>query len=119
MSLPSGCALSRNLLGTSGRLRHRRGIIGRVQSWERLTVSEQTLVRRALSGAWLAGTVQIYGMAPRWAGAQNVPPRSYTHKAHRALVPHLAAVAVDGAARRRLALIPACRAGPVRAPLGL
>ena len=60
-----------------------------MQSWERLTVAEQTLVRRALSGAWLAGTVQIYGMALRWAGVQNVPPRSYTDEEQRRLVPIL------------------------------
>jgi len=119
MSLPSGCALSRNLLGTSGRLRHRRGIIGRVQSWQCLTVAEQTLVRRALSGAWLAGTVQIYGMALRWAGVQNVPPRSYTDEEQRRLVPHLADVAVDLAARGLLAVARCADGGRVREPLAL
>jgi len=67
-----------------------------MRSWESLTIAEQTLMRRAVSGCFLAGTVQNYGLALRWAGAQDAPPpRSYTEGEQRALVLRLAAVALD------------------------
>lgn len=71
-----------------------------VDSWESLTIAEQTLMRRAISGYSLAGTVQNYGVALRWAGVADAPPpRSYTEDEQRALVPRLATVALDLAER--------------------
>jgi hypothetical protein len=71
-----------------------------MHSWDSLTIAEQTLMRRAISGYSLAGMVQNYGVALRWAGAEEAPPpRSYTEDEQRALVPQLAAVALDLAER--------------------
>jgi hypothetical protein len=57
-------------------------------------------MRRAISGYSLAGMVQNYGVALRWAGAaQAPPPRSLTEDEQRALVPQLAGVALDLAER--------------------
>ena len=71
-----------------------------MHSWDSLTIAEQTLMRRAVSGYSLAGMVQNYGLALRWAGAEEAPPpRSYTEDEQRALVPRLAAVALDLAER--------------------
>jgi hypothetical protein len=65
-------------------------------SWDALSIAEQTLMRAAVSGWPLAGTVQRYGVALRWAGATDAPPpRSYRDDEQRALVPYLAAVALD------------------------
>ncbi|SEG93236.1 hypothetical protein SAMN05216223_12763 [Actinacidiphila yanglinensis] len=71
-----------------------------MHSWHALTIAEQTLMRRALAGHALAGVVQDYGDALRWAGRADAPPlRSFTEREQRALVPHLAGVAVDLAER--------------------
>lgn len=71
-----------------------------MHSWDSLTIAEQTLVRGALSGCSPAGMVQIYGVALRSAGAGEAPSlRGYTEDEQRALVPHLAAVALDLAGR--------------------
>lgn len=88
-----------------------------MQSWERLTVAEQTLIRRALSEAQLAGTIQIYGMALRWAGVPEVPPRGYTYEEQRRLVPHLAEVALDLAARGLLVVARCAHDGRSREPI--
>lgn len=67
-----------------------------MHSWESLTIAEQTLMRRAISEYSLAGMVQNYGVALRWAGSADAPPpRSFTEDEQRALVPHLAAAALD------------------------
>lgn len=67
-----------------------------MHSWASFTPAEQTLLRRAMSGSWLAGTVQVYGVDLRWAGADGAPPpRSYTEHEQRTLVPLLAAVTTD------------------------
>lgn len=67
-----------------------------VQSWGSLALAEQTLLRRAMSDSWLAGTVQVYGVDLRWAQADGAPPpRSYTEDEQRALVPLLAVVTMD------------------------
>lgn len=67
-----------------------------MRSWTSLTIAEQTLMRRGISGYSLAGMVQNYGVALRWAGADGAPPpRSYTEDEQRALVPKLAAVALN------------------------
>lgn len=67
-----------------------------MHSWASFTPAEQTLLRRAMSGSWLAGTVQVYGVDLRWAGADGAPPpRSYTEHEQRTLVPLLAAVITD------------------------
>lgn len=67
-----------------------------MRSWTALTIAEQTLMRRGISGCSLAGMVQNYGVALRWAGADGAPPpRSYTEEEQRTLVPQLAAVALD------------------------
>lgn len=76
-----------------------------MQSWDSLTIAEQTLIRAALSEARLAGTIQAYGAALRWAGVPDVPPRSYTVDEQRRLVPHLAGVAVDLATRGLLFVV--------------
>ena len=62
-----------------------------MQPWDSLTVAEQTLMRRAVCAYRLAGIVQQYGVALRWAGAEDAPPpRSYTEDEQRQLVPYLA-----------------------------
>lgn len=67
-----------------------------MRSWDSLTIAEQTLMRRAISGNSLAGTVQGYGAALRWSGSRDAPPlRSYTQAEQRALVPQLAAAALN------------------------
>ncbi|MEU9043196.1 MULTISPECIES: hypothetical protein [unclassified Kitasatospora] len=67
-----------------------------MQPWNALSPAEQTLMRRGLWQSALAGTVQQYGIDLRWAGEQGAPPpRSYTRDEQRALVPQLAAVALD------------------------
>jgi hypothetical protein len=67
-----------------------------MHSWASFTPPEQTLLRRAMSDSWLAGTIQVYGVDLRWAGADGAPPpRSYTEHEQRALVPVLAAVTMD------------------------
>lgn len=66
-----------------------------MRSWDSLTIADQTLMRRAVSGYALAGMVQNYGVALRWAGAAGALPRSYTDDEQRALVPQLAAAALD------------------------
>ncbi|QMU77234.1 hypothetical protein GXW83_17505 [Streptacidiphilus sp. PB12-B1b] len=71
-----------------------------MHSWDSLTIAEQTLMRRAFLGYSLAGLVQNYGVALRWAGAAEAPPlRSFTGDEQRALVPQLAGVALDLAER--------------------
>ncbi|MGK5642944.1 hypothetical protein ACSNOK_32280 [Streptomyces sp. URMC 126] len=70
-----------------------------MHSWTELTVAEQTLMRRALAEYSLAKTVQHYGLALRWGGAEEAVPRSYTEAEQRALVPHLAAAALGLAGR--------------------
>lgn len=76
-----------------------------MQTWDSLTIAEQTLMRRAISGYALAGMVQNYGVALRWAGAEGAPPpRSYTEDEQRALVPYLAATALDLAERGLLTI---------------
>lgn len=76
-----------------------------MRTWESLTIAEQTLIRRAISEGSLAGTVQHHGLALRWAGAEGAPPpRSYTEDEERALIPHLAAVALDLTERGLLTL---------------
>ncbi|MHB9847862.1 hypothetical protein ACSYGO_01305 [Streptomyces krungchingensis] len=67
-----------------------------MRPWDSLTIAEQTLMRRAISEYSLAGMVQNYGVALRWADADEAPPpRSYTEDEQRTLVPRLAAVALD------------------------
>jgi hypothetical protein len=88
-----------------------------VQPWERLSVAEQTLLRRAVSEGRLAGTIQLYGMALRWAGVSGVPARSYTSQEQRRLVPHLADVALDLAGRGLLAVARCTDDGRVREPV--
>ena len=44
-----------------------------MHSWGSFTPAEQTLLRRAMSDSWLAGTVQVYGVDLRWAGADGRP----------------------------------------------
>lgn len=67
-----------------------------MSTWNTLTVAEQALLRRAMSGHFLAGTVQYYGAALRWADAPEAPPpRSYTGREQRELVPRLAQVALE------------------------
>ncbi|WP_405773865.1 hypothetical protein [Streptomyces sp. NBC_00859] len=93
-----------------------------MRPWVSLTIAEQTLMRRAISGYSLAGMVQNYGVALRWAGAAQAPPlRSFTEDEQRALVPQLACVALDLAERGLLtvhegechrAVAPAQVAGP-------
>ncbi|WP_412538451.1 hypothetical protein R8Z50_21665 [Longispora sp. K20-0274] len=73
-----------------------------MDSWTALTIAEQTLMRRAISGYPLAGTIQDYGAALRWAGASGAVPRGYTEAEQRALTPQLAAVALDLAERQLL-----------------
>jgi hypothetical protein len=76
-----------------------------MRSWDSLTITEQTLMRRAVSGSSLAGTVQDYGAALRWTGSADAPPlRSFTEDEQRALVPQLATVALDLAERGLLTL---------------
>ena len=71
-----------------------------MHSWESLTIAEQTLMRRGISGYPLAGMDQNYGVALRWAGATEAPRlRSYTEDEQRTLVPQLAAVGLDLAER--------------------
>ena len=74
-------------------------------SWDDLTIAEQTLMRRAISGYELAGMAQNYGAALRWSGAADAPPpRSLTEGEERALIPQLAAVALDLAAHGLLGI---------------
>lgn len=76
-----------------------------MRSWDDLTTAEQTLMRRAISGYELAGTVQNYGASLRWSGAAHVPLlRSFTEDEQRALVPQLAEVALDLAAHGLLSI---------------
>ncbi|MFI0938566.1 hypothetical protein [Streptomyces sp. NPDC021020] len=76
-----------------------------MRSWDSLTIAEQTLMRSALSDYPLTGVVQDYGAALRWAGAEGAPaPRSYTDDEQRAVVPGLAAAALDLAERGLLAV---------------
>ncbi|GHI41583.1 hypothetical protein [Streptomyces violascens] len=64
-----------------------------MRSWNSLTLAEQTLLRRAMSQDPLAGMIQTYGMALRWAHAEEAPPpRSYSAAEQRELVPMLGAV---------------------------
>jgi hypothetical protein len=71
-----------------------------MDSWDSLTITEQTLMRRAVAGYPLGGMVQNYGLALRWAGAATAPaPRSLTGEEERALVPQLAAAAQNLADR--------------------
>lgn len=70
-----------------------------------MSIAEQTLIRAALQGAPLAGTIQTYGAAMRWAGTPGVPPRSYTAAEQHRLVPHLADVAMGLAAGGLLSLV--------------
>ncbi|MCT9092573.1 hypothetical protein N4G70_27420 [Streptomyces sp. ASQP_92] len=71
-----------------------------MRSWDALTIAEQTLLRRAMSQYSLAGSVQHYGMALRWADAEGAPAsRSYTEAEQLQLIPGLAAVAMDLAER--------------------
>ncbi|WP_329498889.1 hypothetical protein [Kitasatospora herbaricolor] len=71
-----------------------------MRSWDTLTVAEQTLLRAAMSGGSLAGRIQAYGTALRWAGAAEAPPpRSWTEDEQRALVPAFAALTLDLAER--------------------
>lgn len=52
-------------------------------------------MRRAFHGRLLAGSVQVYGIDLRWAGAADAPPlRSYTEDEQRDLVPMLADTAL-------------------------
>ena len=66
-----------------------------MNSWNSLTIAEQTFMRRALSEHGLAGSAQGYGTALRWAGNAEALQRSYTADEQRSLVPRLAAVALD------------------------
>ncbi|MEE4541393.1 hypothetical protein V2S66_05355 [Streptomyces sp. V4-01] len=76
-----------------------------MRSWDSLTIAEQTIMRRALSEDSLAGVVQNYGVALRWAGAEEAPPpRSYTDDEQRALIAGLAAAALDLGERGLLTL---------------
>lgn len=69
-------------------------------SWDSLTITEQTLMRRAMAQNPLAGTIQANGMALRWAGAEDAPPpRSYSETEQRELVPRLGAVVLGLADR--------------------
>lgn len=71
-----------------------------MDSWDSLTITEQTLMRRAVAGYPLGGMVQNYGLALRWAGAATAAaPRSLTGEEERALVPQLAAAAQNLADR--------------------
>ncbi|MFF2075064.1 hypothetical protein ACFVXG_09915 [Kitasatospora sp. NPDC058162] len=71
-------------------------MIRAVKPWNALSPAEQTLMRCGLWQSCLAGTAQQYGIDLRWAGANDAPPlRSYTRDEQRALVPQLAAVALD------------------------
>ncbi|MEU6666342.1 hypothetical protein [Streptomyces sp. NPDC046727] len=71
-----------------------------MSSWNAMTMAERALLRRAMSGHFLAGMVQYYGAALRWAGDAEAPPsRSYTADEERALVPRLAEVALELAGR--------------------
>ena len=70
-----------------------------------MRIAEKTLIRAALSEAALAGTIQTYGAAMRWAGMPAVPPRSYTDDEQRRLVPHLADAAMGLAAGGLLSLV--------------
>jgi hypothetical protein len=82
----------------AGMLLH--GTIHGMDCWGTLTIAEQVLIREAMSGRSLAGMIQAYGMALRWAGVDDAPPaRSYTEDEQRALVPFLAAVATELAKR--------------------
>ncbi|SCL20809.1 hypothetical protein GA0070624_2122 [Micromonospora rhizosphaerae] len=82
-----------------------------MSSWESFTLAEQTLLRRAMSDSWLAGTVQAHGVNLRWTGADGAPPpRSYTEHEQRALVPLLSAVATDLADRGLLTIHESARA---------
>ncbi|MFC0842187.1 hypothetical protein ACFH04_00305 [Streptomyces noboritoensis] len=45
-----------------------------MRSWDSLTITEQALMRRAMAGGPLAGTVQDRGVALRWAGVEDAPP---------------------------------------------
>jgi len=79
------------------RIRRRRHCL---PAWGTLTIAEQTLMRRAVLGYGLAGMVQNYGAALRWADTADAPPpRSYTRDEQVTLVPSLAAVALDLAER--------------------
>ncbi|ACU70664.1 hypothetical protein Caci_1743 [Catenulispora acidiphila DSM 44928] len=65
-------------------------------TWGSLTFAEQTLMRHAIGGRRLAGSVQVYGIGLRWAGAADAPPlRSYTDAEQRKLIPMLAATVLD------------------------
>lgn len=60
-----------------------------------MAVAEQALLRRAMQKHRLAGMVQYYGAALRWAGDSGAPPlRSYTPVEARELVPRLAEAAL-------------------------
>jgi len=77
-----------------------------MRSWKSLNLAGQALMRRALWEWSLAGVIQDYGAALRWAGAGTAPPpRSYTEDEQRALVPQFAAVAVDLAERGLLSVL--------------
>jgi hypothetical protein len=78
---------------------------GQVPTWNTLSIAEQTLIRAAVSGARLAGTVQTYGAAMRWAGMPGVPPRSYTDDEQCRLVPQLADVAMTLATGGLLSIV--------------
>lgn len=76
-----------------------------MSSWNALSVAEQTLIRAALFEASLAGTIQTYGAAMRWAGSPEVPARSFTAEEQRQLVPELARVAAELAADGQLSIV--------------
>ncbi|MFI1362465.1 hypothetical protein [Streptomyces griseochromogenes] len=59
-----------------------------MSTWREMTVAEQALLRRAMSEHILAGMVQYYGAALRWAEDAGAPPaRGYTEQEERELVP--------------------------------
>ncbi|MFF7237696.1 hypothetical protein [Streptomyces collinus] len=66
-----------------------------MSKWTSMAVAEQALLRRAMQKHQLAGMVQYYGAALRWAGDAEAPPlRSYTQAEARELVPRLAEAAL-------------------------
>ncbi|KOX05281.1 hypothetical protein [Streptomyces sp. NRRL B-3648] len=66
-----------------------------MSTWTSMAVAEQALLRRAMQRHQLAGMVQYYGAALRWAGdSEAPPPRSYTQGEARELVPRLAEAAL-------------------------
>ncbi|MFD8756008.1 hypothetical protein ACFV0O_34285 [Kitasatospora sp. NPDC059577] len=65
------------------------------ETWDDLTVTEQVLMRRAVSGHRLAGAPQHVAAVLRWAGSPDVAAlRGATVEEQRARVPELAAATV-------------------------